>query len=97
MRILSRKALRQFWEEHPEAEQPLLAWYREVEQANWETPAHVMERFPKASIVGSDRVVFRIRGGSYRIVARVFYPGRLVYIRFVGTHEEYERIDVEEV
>ena len=97
MRIISKKALRQFWERHPEAEQPLLAWFREVEQADWGIPAQVMERFPRASIVGRDRVVFRISGGSYRIVARVFYPGRLVYIRFVGTHDEYERIDVEEV
>ena len=97
MRIISKKPLRQFWERHPEAEQPLLAWFREVEQADWGIPSQVMERFPRASIVGSDRVVFRIRGGSYRIVARVFYPGRLVYIRFVGTHDEYERINVEEV
>ena len=97
MRIISKKALRHFWERHPEAEQPLLAWFREVEQAEWGIPAQVMERFPRASIVGRDRVVFRINGGSYRIMARVFYPGRLVYIRFVGTHDEYERIDVEEV
>ena len=97
MRILSKKALRLFWELHPEAEQHLLAWYREVELADWSMPAQVIERFPRASIVGKDRVVFRISGGSYRIVARVFYPGRIVYIRFVGTHDEYERINVEEV
>ena len=97
MRILSKKTLRQFWELHRGAEPPLLAWYREVEQADWATPAQVLERFPRASIVGTDRVVFRISGGSYRLVARVFYPGRIVYIRFVGTHDEYERIKVEEV
>ena len=97
MRILSKKTLRQFWELHREAEQPLLAWYREVEQADWATPAQALERFPRASIVGTDRVVFRISGGSYRLVARVFYPGRIVYILFVGTHAEYERIKVEEV
>ena len=97
MRILSKKALNNFYELHSEAKQALLAWYREVKQADWERPDQVLERFPKASIVGSDKVVFRISGGSYRIVARVFYPGRIVYIRFVGTHDEYERIDVEEV
>lgn len=97
MRILSKRALRLFWEKHRDAEQPLLAWFREVERADWQRPDQVLERFPKASIVGTDRVVFRISGGGYRIVARVFYPGRLVYIRFVGTHDEYERVNVEEV
>ena len=97
MRIISKKALREFWERHPESEQPLLAWYREVEQANWTTPAQVGDRYPKASIVGADRVIFRIRHNDYRIVVRIFYPGRTVYIRFVGTHREYDRINAEEV
>ena len=75
----------------------LLSWFREVEQADWTTPAQVLERYPNASIVGRDRVVFRIRHNDYRIVARIFYPGRMVYIRFVGTHSEYNRINAEEV
>ena len=97
MRVIAKKALREFWERRMGAEQPLLAWYREVEQADWAKPEDVLERFPKASIVGGDRVVFRISGGSYRIVVRMYFPARLVYIRFVGTHAEYERINVEEV
>ncbi|MDD9996076.1 MAG: type II toxin-antitoxin system HigB family toxin [Dehalococcoidia bacterium] len=97
MRIISRRALREFWNRHPEAEQPLKAWYSEVKQADWSTPSHVARRYPRASIVGGDRVVFRIRHNDFRIVARVFYPGRIVYVRFVGTHEEYDRVNVEEV
>ena len=97
MRIVSKKALREFWKRHPESEQSLLAWHREVAQADWSTPAHVVSRYPKASVVNKDRVVFRIRHNDYRIVARIFYPGRIVYIRFVGTHTEYDRIKVEEV
>ena len=97
MRIISRKTLREYWERHPESKQPLLAWYHEVRQADWSTPASVIGRFPNASILGDDRVVFRIRGGNYRIVARIFYPARYVYMRFVGTHREYERINAEEV
>lgn len=97
MRIISKKALREFWERHPASEQPLLAWFREVEQADWPTPAQVLERYPNASIVARDRVVFRIRRNDYRIVVRIFYPGRIVYIRFVGTHREYERINAQEV
>ena len=97
MRIISRITFREYWERHPESEQPLLAWYQEVRQADWSTPAGVIERFPNASILGDDRVVFRLRGGNYRIVGRIFYPARYVYIRFVGTHREYDRINAEEV
>ncbi len=74
-----------------------MACYQEVRQADWSTLASVMERFPNASILGDDRVVFRIRGGNYRIVVRIFYPARYVYIRFIGTHREYDRINAEEV
>ena len=97
MRVISKRALREFWDLHPAAEQPLLAWFREVEKADWSTPAQVAERFPNASILSRDRVVFRVRHNDYRIVVRVFYPGRIVYIRFVGTHGDYDRINAEEV
>ena len=97
MRIISKKALREFRQRHPESEQPLLAWYREVLREDWSTPAQVLERYPNTSIVGSDRAVFRIQRNGYRIVVRIFYPGRKVYIRFVGTHQEYDRINAEEV
>ena len=97
MRIISKRALREFWQRHPESKQPLLAWFREVEQEDWLTPAQVLERYPNTSIVGSDRAVFRIRRNGYRIVVRIFYPGREVCIRFVGTHQEYDRINAEEV
>ena len=97
MRVISKRTLRDFWERDPAAEQSLLAWFREVERAGWSTPAQVLERFPNASIVGPDRVVFRIRRNEYRVVVRIFYPGKIVYVRFVGTHREYDRINAEEV
>ncbi len=97
MRIISKRVLREFWQRHPESKQPLLAWFREVEQEDWLTPAQVLECYPNASIVGSDRLVFRIRRNDYRIVVRIFYPGREVYIRFVGTHQKYDRINAEGV
>ena len=97
MRIIAKRTLREFWEGHPDAEEPLLAWYREVEQADWDTPAKVKEKYRNASIVGNNRVVFNIKGNDYRLVVRINYPYRVVYIRFVGTHAEYDRIDVEEV
>ena len=97
MRIYSKNTLRAFWERHTESEQALRAWYREVEQADWATPAQVRERFLNASIVGNNRVVFRIRGNNYRLVVEIFYPGRKVFVRFIGTHAEYDHINAEEV
>ena len=97
MRILSRRTLREFWERHPDAERPLAAWHREVKEQEWIAPHEVMARYPNASIVGSDRVVFRIKGTNYRLVVRIDYLCRTVYIRFVGTHAEYNRIDAGKV
>ncbi len=97
MRIIAKKALREFWQQHPDAEHPLLAWYREVELEDWDTPAKVKAKYRSASIVGDNRVVFNIKGNDYRLVVKINYPYRVVYIRFVGTHAEYNAIDVKEV
>lgn len=97
MRIIARSTLRAFWERHPDSEQALLAWYREVKQADWDTPSKVKARYPGASIVAGDRVVFNIKGNHYRLVVRVNYGYRTVYVRFVGTHAEYDKVNVEEV
>jgi len=97
MRIIAKKALRDFWERYPDAEEPLLAWYREVEQEDWDSPAKVKDKYRSASIVGNNRVVFNIKGNDYRLVVKINSPHRIVYIRFVGTHAEYDRIDVKEV
>lgn len=97
MRVIAKKALREFWLRHPDAEDSLLAWYREAEQADWRTPAQLKERYPSASIVGDNRVIFNIRGNHYRLVVKINYRHRTIYVRFVGTHAEYDVIDVEEV
>ncbi len=97
MRIIAKRTLREFWERHSDARQPLEDWYQEVNSADWNTPASVISRYPRASIVGNDRVVFRIKGNEYRLVVRIFYPARIVYIRFIGTHAEYDRLNVEDV
>ena len=97
MRVIAKKKLRDFWEQHPDAEEPLLSWYREVEREDWDTPAKVKQRYPSASIVGDNRVVFNIKGNAYRLIVKINYPYRVVYIRFVGTHADYDRINVEEV
>ena len=97
MRIIAKRTLREYWESHPNAEEPLLSWYHTVRGEDWESPAMVKARFPKASIVGGNRVVFNIRGNDYRLIVEINYPYRTVYVRFVGTHAEYERLDAREV
>jgi mRNA interferase HigB len=97
MRIIAKRTLREFWERHPKAEEPLLAWYREVEQEDWNTPAKVKVKYRNASMVGGNRVVFNIRGNDYRLLVSINYTYRTVYVRFVGTHAEYDAVNVEEV
>ena len=97
MRIIAKRTLRDFWEEYPDAEEPLMAWYREAEKADWRGPAEVKEKYRNASIVGDNRVVFNIKGNDYRLVVKINYPHHVVYVRFVETHAEYDKIDVEEV
>lgn len=97
MRTIAKRTLREFWQRYPDAEEPLLAWYREVEAEDWDTPAKVKAKYRNASIVGDNRVVFNIKGNDYRLVVKINYRYRVVYVRFVGTHAEYDAIDVEEV
>jgi mRNA interferase HigB len=97
VRIIAKSTLRAFWAVHPDAEEPLLAWYREVEKEDWSEPAQVKEKYRNASIVKGNRVVFNIKGNDYRLVVRINYPYRMIYVRFVGTHAEYDRVNVEEV
>ncbi len=97
MRIIAKRALREFWERHPDARSPLEHWYQQVRRANWNTPAQVTRQWPRASIVGRNRIVFRIKGNQYRLVVEIFYPGQQVFIKFIGAHAEYDRINVAEV
>lgn len=97
MRVIAKRTLREFWERHSDAREPLLAWYREVEQEDWDTPAKVKAKYRSASIVPGNRVVFNIKGNDYRLVVKINYPYRVVYVRFVGTHVEYDAVDVKEV
>jgi len=93
MRIIALRALRDFWQQHPNAEQPLRAWYHDVKQATWRMPADVKNAYRNASLIGNNRIVFNIKGNDYRLVVSVQYQQSIVYIRFVGTHEQYDRVD----
>jgi mRNA interferase HigB len=93
MRIISRRRLVEFWETHPDAEQPLRAWYTEVKKASWNSPAEIKATYRSASILSNNRVVFNIKGNTYRLVLVVEYDQGKMFIRFAGTHAEYNRID----
>ena len=84
-------------EKHPEAERPLRAWYAEAKRARWQSPQDIKAGYRAASILRNSRVVFNIKGNAYRLVVAVKYEFQIVYIRFVGTHAEYNKINGEEI
>lgn len=93
MRIIARSTLRSFWEKRPDAEQALKAWFHDVEAAQWERPADVKATYGNASIVGSNRIVFNIKGNDYCLIVMVRYDLGIVFIRFIGSHRQYDAID----
>ena len=93
MRIIARSTLRAFAARHPQARQPLDDWYKFAAHAVWQTPADVRLHFRSADILPDNRVVFNIGGNRYRLVVKIEYQFQTIYIRFVGTHAEYDRID----
>lgn len=95
MHVISRKRLREFWERPDcgDAQQPLKAWYAEARAATWKTPAELKATFGTASILKGGRVVFNIAGNKCGLVVAINYPSHVMYVRFVGTHEEYDRIN----
>lgn len=94
MRIISRRTLRDFWKRHADAEQPLKAWFAETTRAAWKTMTDIKGRYATASVSGSERIVFNVGGNKYRLVVKVWFIGQAVWIKFIGTHERYNQIDV---
>jgi len=97
MRIIAIGTLKAFWARHPQAETPLRGWYAEASRANWSTPAQIKAAYRDASFIGNGRVIFNIKGNNYRLVVAVHYDKYRMFIRFVGTHSEYDRINAETV
>ncbi len=94
--IVALRTLKEHWEKprRGDSEQQLKAWYQEAKKAKWKTPNEVKEQYKNASIVGNNRIVFNICGNKYRLVVRVNYETQWIFIRFVGTHKEYDKVDV---
>lgn len=92
-RIFSKSTLREFWEIHAETEQYLITWYETVKNADWKTPNDVKQTYPNASILKNNRIVFNIKVNSYRLIAKFNFEKQWIFIRFIGTHSEYDKID----
>jgi mRNA interferase HigB len=97
MRIIARRTLREYWEQYPASEQPLKAWFREAAAAQWAGPEDVKRSYRHASILKSNRVVFNVGGNKYRLVVQINYDFRVIYIRFVGSHAAYDKVNAETV
>jgi mRNA interferase HigB len=97
VRIIAKRTLREFWEKHADCEEPLRIWYSQVEEADWRTPNDVKQDYASASILLDNRVVFNIKGNRYRLIVRINYDYGILWIRFVGTHAEYDKVDATEI
>jgi mRNA interferase HigB len=93
MRIIALATLRDFWNKHPDAEIPLRSWYTLASRSVWRHPADVKAAYRNASVVANNRIVFNIKGNDYRLIAAVHYNRGMMFIRFLGTHREYDKID----
>ena len=89
--------MREFWEVHPDCEQQLKTWYEETEKARWDDPNNIKVDYPSASILKDNRVVFNIKGNHYRLIVKIRYDHKTIYILFIGTHKECNKIDVENI
>jgi mRNA interferase HigB len=93
MRIVALATLRDFWNRHPDAEIPLRSWYTLASRSDWRRPADIKAAYRNASMVANNRIVFNIKGNDYRLIVAVHYNRGMMFIRFVGTHHEYDKID----
>ncbi|NBP67468.1 MAG: type II toxin-antitoxin system HigB family toxin [Cytophagia bacterium] len=97
MRVIAKKVLRAFWTKHSDCEQQLKSWYQEAEKSAWKNTNEIKKEYPTASILGDNRVVFNIKGNNYRLIVKINFQYQMMWIRFIGTHKEYDRIDANKI
>ena len=93
MRVIALSTLRDFWRKHPSAEVPLQNWYAEASRASWKSPADIKQAHRNASFVAGERVVFNIKGNDYRLIVAMRNRSQIMYVRFIGTHREYDKVE----
>jgi mRNA interferase HigB len=97
MRVIAKKILREYWEKQIDSKEQLKTWFKEASKAIWTSPNDIKSEYPKASILKSGRVVFNICGNKYRLIVQINYIRQWVFIRFIGTHEEYDKINADKI
>jgi mRNA interferase HigB len=97
VRIISKKILREFWEKHSDSIQQLKSWFQETSVADWKSPRQIKKDYPSASFLADNRVVFNIKGNKYRLIVKINYDYSMVWVRFIGTHAEYDKIDASKI
>jgi mRNA interferase HigB len=99
MRVISKKTIKDFYEQtnYKDSKDALEAWHKEAVKASWENPNQVKQQYKNASIVGNNNVVFNIHGNKYRLIVKINYFAQIVFVRFIGTHAQYDKIDASEV
>jgi mRNA interferase HigB len=97
LRVIAKKILREFCEKHSDCEQQLKSWYQETSKAEWQNSNEIKLYYPTASIIGDNRIVFNIKGNSYRLIIKINFDYQMVWIRFIGTHSEYDKINAKTI
>ena len=97
MHVISRKTLQNFYEKHSDSKTALESWFLEAKNAKWSKPEEIRKKYGSADFLSGSRIVFDIKGNKYRLVVKIAYQAEIVYIRFVGTHKEYGKIDAEKI
>jgi mRNA interferase HigB len=97
LRVIAKSTLRNFWEIHKDCEQALKSWYKEATEADWSAPSEIRSDYPTASFLENNRVVFNIKGNKYRLIVKINYSHKIVWIRFAGTHAEYDKINAKTI
>ena len=97
MRVIAKKILREFWEKHSDCEQQLKSGYQEADKGTWKNLNELKNEYPSASILEDNRVCFNIKGNNYRLIAKINFSYQMMWIRFIGTHAEYDKIDANKI
>ncbi|HXR83512.1 MAG TPA: type II toxin-antitoxin system HigB family toxin [Hanamia sp.] len=97
MRVIAKKVLKEFWKEHSDCEQQLKSWYQESSRAKWKNSNDIKREYPTASFLANNKVVLNIKGDHYRLIIKLNYEYQIIWIRFIGTHAEYDKINAEKI
>ena len=97
MRIIAKRTLTVFWNKHSDCEEQLKSWYKEAREAHWKKARDIKRDYPSASVLPGNRVVFNIKGNHYRLVVRINYDYSVIWIRFIGTHDQYDKINATKI